>query len=66
MATHVRLENTKTKGVWDCPEDAVDAWLALDVGWKKAGANAVPTDDVGVVASPDGGIGTTATTKRKG
>jgi hypothetical protein len=31
MATHVRLENPDTGGVWDCPADAVDWHLRR--GW---------------------------------
>jgi hypothetical protein len=50
-STHTKIRNRTTKGVWDCPNDALDYWLAN--GWMKAAADAELTNDVSAVAAPD-------------
>lgn len=39
MQARVKLRHPKTGGVWMCPADAVDGWLAK--GWERADAVSV-------------------------
>lgn len=47
---HVKIRNRNTGGVWLCPAEAVEDWLAMP-GWTKAAESAETTDEQPVAAA---------------
>lgn len=53
---HVKIRNRKTGGVWECPEDALEAVLDSDnphfgTGWVRAAESAETTEEKTAVAA---------------